>query len=415
MKTRLTIPILLLSTITPLLAASTDQAIRHVIVCKEQGRFCGWPANNGIWQWQNEILVGFHQADYVKKDCSHSVGGNSKSLLARSYDGGETWTIEDPENFIGDGGKPVPSPGNINFAHPDFAMRCAGSVFFISYDRGKTWAGPYSFGDFGIEQALTSRTDYIVNSEHHCLLFLSAREPKVQAAEKDRAFCVRTTDGGKTFTFLSWMTDDPVHIRSVMPSTVRCSDSHLVSAMRRRFDIPLSGSSRLNYCWIDVYESTDNGASWRFLSKVADTGHSNGNPPSLVRFPDGRLCVTYAWRGICEPRRWRHQSQGIRARISPDNGKTWGTEIILRSDARTWDIGYTRSVVRPDGNIVTIYYYTTDLNPPQHIAATIWNPDLATRRRNTCVISADLTPKVRNNSLCPTRVLQVVLGCPSSL
>ena len=37
-----------------------------------------------------------------------------------------------------------------------------------------------------------------------------------------------------------------------------------------------------------------------------------------------------------------------------------------------WDIGYTRSIQRPDGKIVTIYYYSTEKNVEQHIAATIW-------------------------------------------
>jgi hypothetical protein len=31
-------------------------------------------------------------------------------------------------------------------------------------------------------------------------------------------------------------------------------------------------------------------------------------------------------------------------------------------------------VQRSDGKVVTIYYYTTEQNPEQHIAATIWDP-----------------------------------------
>jgi len=353
-----------------------NSAIKHVIVCYERGRFCGWPANNGVWIWGDEILVGFHQADYVPKDCSHSIGGKSRSLLARSLDGGQSWTVEDPDNFIGDGGKAVASPGDINFAHPDFAMRCGGSEFFISYDRGRKWQGPYRFPDFWSNRKLTSRTDYIVNGEQDCLVFLSVKEPSVEAALQDRAFCARTTDSGKTFKFVSWITGEPIGIRSVMPSTVRCSQSHLVSALRRRLDVEISGGHKMRKCWIDVYQSKDNGRTWEFLSQVADTGKSNGNPPSLVRLRDGRLCVTYGYRGVCSAYRYRWEPQGIRARISKDNGKTWGQEIVLRNDARTWDLGYTRSVQRPDGKIVTMYYYTTEKHPEQHIAATIWDPDL---------------------------------------
>jgi hypothetical protein len=330
--------------------------------------------------WGNEILVGFHQGDYVAKDCSHSIGGNPRSLLARSLDGGRTWAVEDPENFVGDGGKAVPCQWNINFAHPDFAMRCGQDEFYISYDRGKCWQGPYQFPDFGLNRRLTSRTDYIVNGKQDCLVFLSAKEPKVEAAVQDRAFCARTTDGGKTFRFVSWMTDEPLKIRSVMPSTTRCSEDHLVSAMRRRLDVDISGGKKMRKCWIDLYQSTDNARTWEFLSQVADTGSSNGNPPSLVRLRDGRICVTYAYRGICSAYRYRWEPQGIRARISDDSGKTWGQEIVLRDDARTWDIGYTRSVQRPDGEIVTIYYYTTMANEEQHIAASIWDPDMVGRK-----------------------------------
>ena len=352
-----------------------NDAVKHVIVCSEPDKFCGWPANCGLWAWGNEILVGFAQAEYVPKDCGHSRGGKGVYLLGRSLDGGETWTIEDPENFVGDGGEGVDYPGDINFAHPDFTMRVATNKFFISYDRGRSWQGPYNLPDFGLGQRLTARTDYIVNGPRDCMVFLSTIEPRVQAALQDRAFCARTNDGGRTFEFVSWMTSEPFTIRSVMPSTIRWSDRRLVSAMRRRLDVDISGPQKWRKCWIDVYESPDNGRSWRFLSQVAETGKSNGNPPSLVRLRDGRLCVTYGYRGVCNKYRYREEPQGIRARISADGGKTWGHEIDLRNDALTWDLGYTRSLQRPDGKIVTIYYYNTKLMPHQHIAATIWDPD----------------------------------------
>ncbi len=51
---------------------------------------------------------------------------------------------------------------------------------------------------------------------------------------------------------------------------------------------------------------------------------------------------------------------------------------MLRDDALTWDMGYPRSVVRPDGKIVSIYYFTTAENKEQHIAATVFNPDAGT-------------------------------------
>jgi len=213
---------------------------------------------------------------------------------------------------------------------------------------------------------LTSRTNYSVNGPRGCLLFLSAFEPRVEAGIQDRAFCARTTDGGRSFQFISWLTGEPIAVRSVMPSTIRISGDIIISALRRRLDVKKPEGAVQSACWIDVYRSANNGQSWEFLSKVADTGAHNGNPPSLVKLADGRLCVAYGFRDA---------PQGMRAKLSTDIGRTWGDEIILRDDGRTWDLGYPQMVQRPDGKLVTIYYYTTADRPEQHIAATIWDPD----------------------------------------
>jgi lysophospholipase L1-like esterase len=345
---------------------------KHVLVYGAPGRFTGWPANNGLWSWGNEILVGF-SLGYHK---SNSGGGHAidstkpqVAALARSLDGGETWHFEQPDLPMNRRVPEVALKQPINFAHPDFAMRCFDSSYIISYDRGRSWQGRYNFSKFPTKR-LTSRTDYLVSSSNTCTVFLSAEEKGVQVDEySDRALCARTTDGGLNWHFLGWMTGEPIGVRSVMPATVRVSETHLVSALRRRIDRGLGGECPpVTENWIDAYESRDNGATWNFLSKVGDTdrGKHNGNPPSLVRLRDGRLVVAYGYRGI---------PYGIRARISSDNGATWGEVIYLRDDAATWDMGYCRMVERPDGKLVTMYYYNTAERIEQHIAATIWNPD----------------------------------------
>jgi len=40
-------------------------------------------------------------------------------------------------------------------------------------------------------------------------------------------------------------------------------------------------------------------------------------------------------------------------KLSKDNGKNWGEEIALRTDGGTWDLGYPRMVVRPDGKVLS--------------------------------------------------------------
>src|SRR6185503_9211284 len=77
------------------------KAVRHVVVYQEPGQFAAWPANNGIWVWQDEILVGYTLGYYKANAQSHSIDVDrpARAVLARSRDGGETWKLEDPENF----------------------------------------------------------------------------------------------------------------------------------------------------------------------------------------------------------------------------------------------------------------------------------------------------------------------------
>jgi hypothetical protein len=346
-------------------------AVRHVVVHYQPERFCGWPANNGVWIWGNEILVGFVLGHYKAQDDTHSIDREKPqaSVLARSRDGGETWTLEDPDNFVLDGGKPAPSPGGIRFGHPDFAMRVGNHTlignkdeegqFFVSYDRGKRWEGPYLFPSFGLK--MTSRTDYLVEGPQSCLIFLSAEYQGVKGANyRDRAFAVRTDDGGKRFQRLGWMAGESIDARAVMPSTVRLSKGRLLTALRRK-----TGSGDAVRNWIEIFESPDNGVTWKSVSTAVEGLPGNGNPPSMVRLNDGRLVVTYGDRTA---------PSSIQARISADEGRTWSRTILLRGNGRTFDIGYPRTVQRPDGKLVTIYYFTTNERPEMHIAATIWDP-----------------------------------------
>ena len=151
---------------------------KNVIVYYEPGRFAGWPANNGIWSWGNEILVGISRG-YFKANLGdgHSVDRDKEShtALARSLDGGMTWKLEEPEGLISRGDKPKPLPGGIRFNDPNFALRVNGDQLRVSYDRGHNWEGPYDLSaSFSFK--LTSRTDYLVNGEKDCFVHHTAIE-----------------------------------------------------------------------------------------------------------------------------------------------------------------------------------------------------------------------------------------------
>jgi hypothetical protein len=347
-----------------LIACGAFAEPQHVIVYKEDGRFAGWPANNGIWSWNDEIVVGFMQG-YFKfiADDEHAQDPDKPSLprFARSLDGGQTWTVEVPSFLDGEGKEkePIAQSKPANFTHPDFAMRIrmnntrgGNARIYYSYDRCKTWEGPYAMPNFD-QKKILARTDYLVSGPKEALVFLSAVK---QDGEEGRVFCSRTNDGGLTWQFLSWLGPEPKGF-SIMPASARLSENELLSTIRRK-----EGEN----CWIDAYRSVDNGKTWTLTGEqVASTGINYGNPSTLTKLKDGRLALVYGYRS--EP-------YGIRAKLSANNGVTWGDEIVLRADAGCWDLGYPRTIQRADGKLVSIYYYNDGLNKERYIAATIWDP-----------------------------------------
>jgi len=343
----------------------------HSVVYYEKGGFGAWPANNGIWSWGDEILVSFSKASYKSKPYQHSYDETkpSKRAFARSLDGGETWNMEEETVVSHRDAKPLSELTEaINFTHPGFAFTSSGDKFNVSYDKGKTWGTAYVYPKYEIVDAEehSARTDYVVLDENTCRIFMASEYIGEKGWALDRAYMLETSDGGKNLEFISWIAETDT-FRSVMPATVKITDNHMITALRRRYDAPKGVNHSLQDNWIDVYETRDGGRTWQFLNKIADTdrGRRNGNPPAMVRLSDGTLCVAYGYRGV---------PYSIRARTSIDNGKTWSKEIIIRDDVTKWDMGYVRMVVRPDDKVVMVYYYTTKEMEEQHIEATIWNP-----------------------------------------
>jgi hypothetical protein len=354
-----------------------DAGGEQVRVFYERGRIAGWPAAQGLWCWGNEILVGFSLGYLDPARPGQSEQDPNRLLVpafARSLDGGETWAAEFPHekgDFLveqeGPGAAEVieselrkigPCPGGLDFTHPDFALafrytqHSSGLGFlYYSYSRGRDWEGPFLMPDFGTP-GISPRVDYLVDGKHECTALITASKAD---GKEGRPLCIRTRDGAKTWELVGWVGPEPAGY-AIMPSTVRISDNELFTAIRC-----LEGEKR----WISAYASHDNGRTWEDRGKpVADTGA--GNPPSLIQLRDGRLCLTYGYRGA---------PFEIRAKISADGGRTWGEDLILRTGAAGKDLGYPRSVQRPDGKVVAIYYLRdATVGDEKVVEATIWDP-----------------------------------------
>lgn len=329
--------------------------IQHVTVYSKPGMFAGWPANHGIWSWDNEILVGLslgYHKDHGPRRHAIDLGKPECPMLVRSVDGGESWTVD------------ISHPTDVripfDFTHRDFLLTARArnsrvhippSDWYYSLDRGRQWDGPIPLPMFD-QTRIMARTDYIVLGKEDCLLLLTAAKPDNR---EGRPFVARTKDGGTTWQFVSWICAEPLGY-AIMPSTVRIGPTELLTIIR---------CQKHRKCWLDSYRSFDLGETWDFeQTVVADTGRW-GNPGHLIRLNDGRLCLTWGQRS---------ESFGIRARFSDDAGRTWQPEIILRDDGGSWDIGYPRTAQRADGKLVTVYYYCDKPDGERYIAATIWSP-----------------------------------------
>jgi len=199
-----------------------------------------------------------------------------------------------------------------------------------------------------------ARSDYIANGPHDCHVFLTCSKKN---RREGRVFCGHTTDGGRNWKFLSYVGPEPNGF-AIMPSTVRLSPRDLVMTTRRR-----EGRGEKKHRWIDTWASHDNGGSWDFVGKaVEDVGE--GNPPSMIKLRDGRLCLTYGVR--------KHPFE-MQAKFSSDDGKTWSDPFVLQTNGGGRDMGYPRSLQRPDGKIVTLYYFQPRVKPYRQIIATIWD------------------------------------------
>jgi hypothetical protein len=363
--------------------------VEQVTIYREPDRFAGWPANYGMWAWGNELVVGFTVSTF-KVDANFHARDRSKptqTMQARSLDGGRTWNAAPfpgrlpggralsadehmvkglkLEEVIEGAEGPQEPEGGIDFTHPDFALMCARtglepgvvSFFYYSYDRAKTWKGPFKLPQF-VYAGVAARTDYVVVSKDHCILFLTANKFD---GEEGRVFSAETRDGGKTWQFLSWVGEelwDKDH--GIMPASLRLRNGDILVAIR-------AGHGH-DYT-VETYKSKDLGKSWGPMQVAVafkDNARNHlGNPATLNQLADGRIAMTYGNRDA---------PYTIDAKVSSDNGESWGETIHLRTGGGNHDLGYPRTVAAADGTLVTAYYFNESAARERFIGATRWTP-----------------------------------------
>lgn len=319
--------------------------------------YAGWPANHGAWQWGDELLVGFLCGPHAPiGHRTHNIERPYRKLLARSLDGGDSWSTEEPNvEFSAAAVHPAPA-----FDLDEHIIRVCGVYdtggedcdprggFYISADRGKSWQGAFAFAgleaDFnGMTSHCTSRTRVVDG-----LVYLSVASRHTWGSDSTFA----AEHDGERFRLKSVVLADDC--RAVMPAVAKVGD-RIVVALRRR-------GTRYPGGWVDAVWSDDGGESWSEPVLVGLTGGRNGNPPALAEV-DGHLYCAYANRNRGE----------IMIAASTDRGQTWWPEV-LRTSGQS-DIGYPQLFRRADGQLVCVYYWADKgSEAPQRIEATVFDP-----------------------------------------
>ena len=373
-----------------------DPSAEHGTVFRAPNEFCGWPFYCGLWLTADgSIVTGFKRilCDYgAYGDVDHNrLTKNQGALwIIRSTDGGRNWdpdsllpifdmAITDTSALPGGGPADWTAQPTLDLSSRDTLIMSGGmprlfapdgeAWMRISADGGRTWRQPTLLPRFDLPGLSGFGSSlYSTRSDGLHLLGMNTVSPH---SRSPRPLIYASMDGNNWF-FLSFVTPEaspsPFYkggspfapAPHFYPRIIVLRDRRVLCSMRYQRD-PRSA------IWTDVHESLDGGRTWRFLSRVNDWG----SPGDIVELSDGRIACVYGYRIA---------PMGIRYRLSEDGGRSWGSELILRNDGGSWDLGYPRVIEVSPGELLTTYYMNTADDPVQvnggvrHIAWTRFRP-----------------------------------------
>lgn len=275
----------------------------------------------GITTWGDKVIVTtFNNTKYLQYKCVKDWGYNeTDAKIITDYL--DKVSDEDEKKYLG-------------------------SLYSISYDGGYTFVSPKKL-------PITSPHGFTVLNNGH--LFYVGRlyghsdiTGKDEGVEDKIGFI--TSPDGKHFSEPTWLELPEKELSEGMlfcePHGIQLKDGKILVHIR----VQEKGVFTIYQC-----ESQDNGKTFSIpkLINVKDNINFYGSPPHLLRHSSGVVVLTYGYR---------QPEYGQRARLSYDNGETWGEEIILTKDGLDWDLGYPASVESKDGSLITVYYQRKSKN-----------------------------------------------------
>ncbi|MBT7862160.1 MAG: hypothetical protein HN712_17720 [Gemmatimonadetes bacterium] len=317
------------------------QVLSTHVLCRQPDRYIGWPTIQRCAS--GELLVVF------SGDREEHVCPWGKMHLVRSDDDGQSWSaaqiIRDGPLDDRDAGIIETRAGtlvsswftSLAFESNDaFADHAATLTPKVREDELGHWVhrstdGGQSWGD-KIRVEGTAPHGPIQLQDGRLLLIGNTvidGEPAVVAEESG--------DDGESWSVVGRIQATPGHENAHLcePHLVETASGRIVALFRTEYP------DRIRRVLFQSH-SDDGGKSWTPAQPTAIRGF----PPHLMRLADDRLLVVYGRR--TEP-------FGEFARVSRDEGNTWGEEMML-SPSHSSDLGYPASTQLADGSIYTVFY-----------------------------------------------------------
>ena len=169
--------------------------------------------------------------------------------------------------------------------------------------------------------------------------------------KEDGVWMFRSTDDGKTWAVQSLISD----------ANNETAIFHLGAGQW----LVAARSLRKTEQRLDLFRSENDGKTWTGAGPASGAAQ---HPAHLAQLKDRRLLLTYG-------NRIKGQF-GVLARLSSDDGRTWGDPVTLVSDLISGDCGYPASVQLADGRVLTAYYSNgAPAHRRYHMGVVIWSPE----------------------------------------
>lgn len=265
------------------------------------------------------------------------------SLIVTSFN--NSLEFQHEHGWANDGGDCAYANKYLDFVEqkcPDW-RKYVGSTYRISHDNGVTY-GPIMKMPVTCPHGPTEMPD-------GTLLYIGRKfsdNDQFREGEKHLSCYKMYADG--SYELLSEI-ENADGINSCEPHTIITSSGKIIVHIR------MEGNG---YFSIWQSESTDGGNT--FTAPHALLSQRGGSPAHIIEH-NGTLVSVYGYR---------NEPYGIRVMFSKDDGETWDTDNVLVDDGTDGDLGYPASVILPDGNILTIFYFKRPDNTCI-IRQVIWN------------------------------------------